>query len=510
MPVSQVAVEFGRSAPLAAAAYKDADRLSGKVLVDGALGPPLTNETFVVENPANMAVVANAPRCREADVERAVKSAHDAYPAWAAIPARERGRMVARMADLIEAECEAVAALLSLETGNALATQARPELAGAIDMLRLFAGLGGELKGRTVPSGPGILHYTTRDPLGVVAGIIPWNAPVYLMAAKMGPALVAGNTMVLKTAEQAPLTVLRCAEIAGQVLPPGVFNVISGFGEEAGRPLAEHPLVRKVTFTGSYAVGREIAGYVAAKLCPVTLELGGKNPNIIMADADLERAIPGVVHGMRFTRQGQSCTAGSRVFVHRAVYDRVVDGVVERLEALRLGDPLDEATEVGAMISEEQFDRCTYYVEMARDTPGARFLCGGGRPDDPDLRKGLFFSPTLIDGIPNDSPVCQEEIFGPVACVLPWTDFDEMMAEANDIAFGLAATLWTRDLNRAMDFAENIQAGFVQVNQYDTPQPNVAYGGLKMSGVGKEYSYESMIDHFTTSKTIIINRGTPG
>jgi len=510
MAVSTLATEPGRLAPLAAAAYKEAERLSGKVLVEGGLGPALTEETFVVENPANMAVVASAPRCREADVERAVTSAHDAYPAWAAIPARQRGRMVARIADLIEAETESVAALLSLETGNALANQARPELAGAIDMLRLFAGLGGELKGRTVPSGPGILHYTTRDPLGVVAGIIPWNAPVYLMAAKIGPALVAGNTMVLKTAEQAPLSVLRCAEIAQQVLPPGVFNVISGYGEEAGRPLAEHPLVRKVTFTGSWTVGREIARYVAGKLCPVTLELGGKNPNIIMADADLGRAIPGVIQGMRFTRQGQSCTAGSRVFVHRDVYDRVIEGVVERLEALRLGDPLDEATAVGAMISQEQFERCQYYVDIARNMPGARFHCGGGRPDDPDLQKGLFFSPTLIDGIPNDSPVCQEEIFGPVACVLPWTDFDEMMAAANDTAFGLAATLWTRDLSRAMEFAENIQAGFVQVNQYDAPKPNVAYGGLKMSGVGKECSRESMIDHFTTSRTIIINRGTPG
>lgn len=492
-----------------ASARELARRLSHRVLVNGSLCAALGDESFAVENPADMGVVGHAPRCREPDVERAVKVAQQAFPAWSKLPALARGRLIARAADLIEAQADAMAALLSLETGNAYSTQARPELNQTLDMLRLFAGVAGELKGHTVPWNPNTLHYTTREPLGVVAAIIPWNAPVYLMAAKVGPALVAGNTLVMKTAEQAPLAVLACAEIMQEVLPPGVFNVISGYGEECGRPLAEHPLVRKVTFTGSCPVGKIITSYVAPKLCPVTLELGGKSPNVVMPDADLELAIPGIVQGMRFTRQGQSCTAGSRVFLHESIYERVVGAVVERMQRLRLGDPLDAQTEVGTIISREQFDRVQSYVDMARATPGVRILCGGGRPADPALGKGLYFSPTLIDGIPNDSRVCQDEIFGPVATVLPFRDFDAMMAQANEVDYGLAAAIWTRDLSRAMEFAERVQAGFVQVNQYDAPKAGVSYGGLKMSGVGKECTLESMIEHFTAGKTVIVNRGTP-
>jgi acyl-CoA reductase-like NAD-dependent aldehyde dehydrogenase len=469
----------------------------------------LEGESFEVENPADMSVVGHAPRCREPDVRRAVAAAERAFPAWSKTPALARGRLIARAADLIEARADTIAALLSLETGNAYSTQARPELNATLDMMRLFAGLASELKGRNVPWTPGTLHYTTRDPLGVVAAIIPWNAPVYLMACKLGPALVAGNTLVMKTAEQAPLAVLACAEILQEVLPAGVFNVISGYGEECGKPLAEHPQVRKVTFTGSCPVGKIITAYAAPKLCPVTLELGGKSPNVVMADADLALAVPGIVQGMRFTRQGQSCTAGSRVFLQEEIYERVVGQVVERMQRLRLGDPLDARTEVGTIISQEQFDRVQSYVDMAKATPGVRIRCGGGRPADPALQKGLFFSPTLIDGIPNDSKVCRDEIFGPVANVLPFRDFEQMMAQANDTDYGLAAAIWTRDLSRALEFAERIQAGFVQVNQYDAPKAAVAYGGLKMSGVGKEGTLESMLEHFTASKTVIVNRGTP-
>lgn len=492
-----------------ASAGELAQRFSHRVLVGGSLCEALSGESFAVENPADMSVIGHAPRCREPDVERAVQAAQQAFPAWSKLPALTRGRLVARAADLIEARADALAALLALETGNAYTTQARPELNATLDLLRLFAGVAGELKGHTVPWNADTLHYTTREPLGVVAAIIPWNAPVYLMAAKLGPALVAGNTLVMKTAEQAPLAVLACAEIIQEVLPPGVFNVISGYGEECGKPLAEHPRVRKVTFTGSCPVGKIIMSYVAPKLCPVTLELGGKSPNVVMPDADLALAIPGIVQGMRFTRQGQSCTAGSRVFLHESIYERVVGAVVERMQRLRLGDPLDARTEVGTIISQEQFDRVQSYVDMARATAGVRILCGGGRPADPALGKGLYFSPTLIDGIANESRVCQDEIFGPVATVLPFRDFEAMMAQADDVDYGLAAAIWTRDLSRAMEFADRVRAGFVQVNQYDAPKAGVSYGGLKMSGVGKECTLESMIEHFTAGKTVIINRGTP-
>lgn len=492
-------------------AYKAAERLSGLVLVDGKLRAPHTDEVFDVIHPGDRKVIGHAPRCREADVDIAVQAAKTAFPAWRALPARERGRMIQQAADRIEEMSGVVEHLLALDTGNALRTQSRPETASTVDTIRMFGGLAGELKGETVPSSaPGVLQYSTRDPIGVVGGIIPWNAPIFLFAAKFAPALVAGNTIVLKTAEQAPLCVLLVAEIVNAFLPPGVLNVISGFGEECGKPLAEHPTVRKVTFTGSLAVGQAIAGYAAPKLCPVTLELGGKNPSIVMPDADMDLAIQGVIDGMRYTRQGQACTAGTRVFVHESVYDTVTDGVARKLAEIKLGDPLDEATDMGAFISEEQFDRTLRYMDIIHNTPTARLLHGGKRPTDPYLAGGFFYPPTLVDGIPLESDVCQDEIFGPVATVLPFTSFDAMIDQANDTQYGLAANLWTRDLSRAFDYVERIEAGYVQVNQCTPPRTNVSYGGIKMSGMGKEYAIDSMVNHFTCSKTVLINKGTPG
>lgn len=494
--------------PPVAAAYAEARRLSGHVVVDGKLCHALAIEKFEIENPGDETIIGAVPRCGAADVDRAVQAANRAFPGWSALPARERGDRIRRIADRLEAEGESLARLLCLETGNALVTQARPEVAGMLEFLRLFAGLASEIKGHTLPWSEDTLSYTTREPLGVVGAIIPWNAPLFLTGAKLGPALVAGNTVVLKTAEQAPLAVMRVLEIMQEYLPPGVANVISGFGEEAGKPLAEHPLVRKVTFTGSGAVGRLVLHYAADKICPVTLELGGKGPNIVLPDADLDLAVPGIVQGMRYTRQGQSCSAGSRIFLHEDIYEKVLDRLVATLGKLRVGDPMDEATDIGAIISREQYERVCGYLDIARKTTGVKIRCGGGRPADPNLTKGYFLVPTLIEGAPQDSPLCQEEIFGPVATVQPWRDFEEVMRLANDVDYGLSAALWSRDLNRALVFARRIQAGFVQVNQFITPRATLAYGGWKSSGLGKECSLESMLEHFTQSKTVIINPGT--
>ena len=478
-----------------------AEHMSGIVVVGGARHPLGTTESIAVENPADLSVVGHAPRCGASEVAWAVQSAQAAFAGWRGVAARERGDRLRRIADRIEAEGESLARLLALETGNAISTQARPEVAASVELLRLFAGVASELKGRTLPWDPGTLCYTTRDPLGVVGAIIPWNAPLLLTAAKVAPAIVAGNTVVLKPAEQAPLAVMRYVELMQEFLPPGVVNAISGFGEEAGRPLAEHGDVKKITFTGSSEVGRQIMKFAADKLCPVTLELGGKSPNIVLRDADLDLVVPGILTGMRFTRQGQSCSAGTRVLVHADIYEEVVGRVTESMARLRIGDPLDEATEVGAIISREQLDRVERYVSLARQTPGARILCGGTRPP----LAGYFYSPTLMEGIPPDSPVCQDEIFGPVAVMDRWTDFDAVLEQANDSRFGLAAALWTRDLRNAFTFVDRMQAGFVQVNQYITPRASLSYGGLKMSGLGKENTLESMLEHFTSSRTIIIN-----
>lgn len=507
MAVTELSPSHDNVAPGNRAAYETARRISNAILIDGALAPAIAENEIEVIHPGDRSVIGAVPRCGADDVEAAVQSAQKAFAGWSKIPARDRGRMVQRAADRLEANADLLERMLALDTGNALRTQARPEVASSIDLTRMFGGLGGEIKGETVPSAPEVLHYTTRDPIGVVGAIIPWNAPFFLLVAKVAPALVAGNTVVVKSAEQAPLCVLALAEIMAEELPPGVFNMISGLGEEAGKPLVEHPLVRKVTFTGSLPVGQAIAAYAAPKLCPVTLELGGKNPSIVLADADPALAIPGVVDGMRYTRQGQACTAGSRVFVHRDIYDTIVEGVVAKLAELKLGDPLDEATDMGAIISEEQLQRTLDYMEIARAEPGTRILYGGERPTEPELAKGLFYPPTLLDGLPLASPVCQDEIFGPVATVLPFDDFDAMLTQANDTPYGLAANLWTRDLTRAFEYIERIDAGFVQVNQCAAPRSNVSYGGFKMSGLGKEYALDSMMHHFTRSKTVLINRG---
>ena len=510
-PASRLSERAGNQSDFTDQAHKTMERISGKVLVNNELRESLTQDFIDVIHPADLSVVGRVPRCRKADVEAAVTSAQKAFLSWRRVPARERGRMVQLAAEAMSQREELLAHLLSIDTGNALRTNSRPEMTATIDLTRMFGGLAGELKGETYPPAiPGVLQYTTRDPIGVVAGIIPWNLPMFLFVAKVAPAICAGNTVVVKTAEQAPLCVLALAEIMCSELPPGVLNVISGYGEECGKPLAEHEKVGKVTFTGSLQVGQSIAEYVAPKLCPVTLELGGKNPSIIMADADPALAIPGIIEGMRYIRQGQGCTAATRVFIHKSIYDNINSGVIDSLAKLKVGNPMADQTDIGSMVSREQFDRTLHYMEIAHGTPGARILFGGEGYTDGYLSKGYFYPPTLIDGIPMESPIAKDEVFGPIATVFPFSDFDEVINLANDTHFGLAANLWTRDLSRALEFAERIEAGYVQVNQCVAPRSNVSYGGVKMSGLGKEYAIDCMTQHFCQSKTVMINRGSPG
>jgi len=375
------------------------------------------------------------------------------------------------------------------------------------DIFEFFGGLGSELKGETVPWSPEVLAMTTREPLGVVGAIIPWNVPMLLMALKVAPALVAGNAVVVKSAEEAPFAVLRIAEILNRILPPGLFNLLSGMGPECGAPLVEHPLVRKVTFTGSVEVGRIVGQAAARKIIPVTLELGGKSPMIVFPDIDLDRAVAGAVTSMRFTRQGQSCTAASRIYVHRAIFDRFHDALAARVDAMVMGDPLDEATDIGTIVSDAQFERVAGFIAEGRATPGASARACSAMPTDPRLAKGLYVQPHLFSHLPASSRLIREEIFGPVTCLMPFDDWRAVLAEANDSEYGLAASVWTNDLKVGLTMAQALEAGLVQINQNLVVQANLSYGGVKSSGLGKEASLEAMLEHFTHKKTILVNIG---
>lgn len=482
-----------------------AKRLSGHHFINGGLVAAVSGETFPVINPATGAEIGRAANGTEADVNVAVEAAAKAQKEWAKMPARARGKLLIECAARLQARAEEIARLLAWETGKAIRTESRPEAMVVADCFVFYGGLAGELKGETVPFSPTMLTFTQREPIGVVGAILPWNAPLMLMAFKIAPALAAGNAVVVKSAEEAPLAALRIIEIMNEVLPAGVANILSGFGPECGAPLVAHPKVGKVTFTGSVETGRYIARAAAEKLIPVTLELGGKSPMIVMDDADLDKAVAGAVSGMRFTRQGQSCTAASRMFVHESIIDTFIEKVSEKVNAMKMGDPLDEETDIGTIISPAQFERVQSYIGLGEHEPGVQMLRLSAVPTDPAFQKGLFVQPVIFKGIGNDHRVAREEIFGPVTCVIPFKNYEEVLEQANDSDFGLAATIWTKSLKVAMDATQRLQAGLVQVNQNIVAQPGLSYGGIKQSGLGKEASLEAMLDHFTHKKTIIIN-----
>ncbi|MBX6366417.1 MAG: aldehyde dehydrogenase family protein [Rhodospirillales bacterium] len=485
--------------------YALARELSNKLLIEGAFVPAKSGKTFPIVSPATGEKVAEAAEAEAADVEAAVAAAAKAQRGWAKLAARERGKLVAECGRLLNEHVEELGRLVALETGKALRTESRVEASVLADVFIFYGGLGSELKGETVPFRPDMLTMTLREPIGVVGAIIPWNVPMMLMALKIAPALVAGNAVVVKSAEEAPLAVLRACQIMNQVLPAGVLNILSGFGPECGGPLVAHPKVGKVTFTGSVETGKIVYKTAAEKLIPVTLELGGKSPMIVMGDADLEKAVAGAIVGMRFTRQGQSCTAASRIFVHESIHDAFVDKLKAKVDAMKMGDPLDETTDIGTIISKQQFEKVQSYIKIGEETPGAKALRCSAMPKDKKLEKGLFVQPVIFTGISNDSRVAREEIFGPVTCVIKFKDYEDAIRQANDSEYGLAATIWTKDLKTALDAAHRLEAGFVQVNQNLVVQANLSYGGVKSSGLGKEASLEAMLEHFTTKKTVIVN-----
>jgi acyl-CoA reductase-like NAD-dependent aldehyde dehydrogenase len=479
-----------------------------KMIISGESLEAASGQWLSVENPAHKGTDAGqVPKGGVAEVDLAVRAAAEAFPAWKSTPARERGKALLKLADAIESSKEAFARLYSIETGNAIATQSRNETMQTADIFRYFGGIASEIKGEVLPLGEQLFSYSRREPLGVVAGIVPWNAPLALSALKISMAITPGNTLVLKPSVEAPLATIKLVEMCHRFLPKGVVNVVTGTGSECGEALIHHPMVAKLTFTGSTEVGKNIMRAAAERITPVSLELGGKAPQIVFADANDEATVANVISGMRIVRQGQSCTAGARLYLHESIFDSFIEKLVTKLCVFKIGEPLDETTQVGTIVNKNQYNTVVAYIREGLELPGAKALCGGLPPNIAPFTDGYYVEPTVFVGVKNDWRIVREEIFGPVMVVIPWKDEAEVLRMANDSHYGLAAFIYTHDIAKALRTAHQVESGFVQVNQGGGIVPGNSYGGFKQSGIGREWSLEGMLEGFTQRKSVTINLG---
>jgi (Z)-2-((N-methylformamido)methylene)-5-hydroxybutyrolactone dehydrogenase len=471
--------------------------------IGGGWSAPAEGAYFESTNPATLEILYSAARGGKADVDRAVVAARAAFenPLWRDLSQTKRGHLLRRLGDLV-GEHAAELARMETEDNGKLLREMRGQLATLPEYFYYYAGLADKVQGSQIPTtNPAILNYTQREPLGVVGAITPWNSPLTLTTSKLAPALAAGNTIVIKPSEYTSRTVLRLAELAAEAgFPDGVVNVVTGLGAEAGAALVDHPGIAKISFTGSTATGSAIAASAASRFIGTTLELGGKSPNIVFEDANVANAAMGVVAGI-FAAAGQTCIAGSRVFAHRSVYDELLELVAQRAGSIVIGDPLQESTELGPLAFAAQQEKVGSYVELGV-SEGATVLTGGGRPEVG--LPGYFYAPTVLTDVDNSMRVVREEIFGPVAAIMPFDTEEEVLQLANDTQYGLAAGVWTQNLARAHRMSRRLEAGTVWVNTYRAMSPMSPRQGFKSSGVGIEHGMESMHE-YTRLKSVWIN-----
>ncbi len=457
---------------------------------------------FETYDPSTGAVIAKVAEGKAADIDRAVKAARRALEQgpWSEMDAAERGRLMFELAELVAKHSEELAALESYNCGKTIA-DSRGDMGGVVNTLRYYAGWADKIEGKTVPVRGNFLSYTLRQPVGVVGQIIPWNFPLLMLAWKWGPALACGNTIVMKPAEQTPLTALRVGELAIEAgFPAGVINLVNGFGETAGAALVNHPDVDKIAFTGHVDTAKIIQKQAADTLKRTTFELGGKSPNVVFADANLDDAVAGAFHAIYF-HGGQCCTAGSRLFVEKKVHKEFVERLAARAKTRNLGNPLDPSTEQGPQVSAEQLEKILHYVDLGQKQ-GAKLVTGGHRRGD----SGFYVEPTIFDNVRDDMAIARDEIFGPVVSVLPFDGVDEVVTRANNTTYGLAAAVWTKDIDKAHLYAKRVKAGTVWVNCYHIVDTTTPFGGFKMSGQGRENG-EAALEHYTETKTVTVKLG---
>lgn len=473
-------------------------KLQTKLFINNQFVDAVSGKTFPTINPATGEVIANIAEADAADVDLAVKAARTAFQTWRNVNPAERGRLLNKFADLLEANTEEFATIESLDNGKPK-TASFGDIYLVLECIRYYAGWADKIQGKTIPVNNENFVYTLHEPVGVIGQIIPWNFPLLMLAWKIGPAIATGNTVVLKPAEQTPLTALKAAELFLQAgFPPGVINILPGYGPTAGGAITHHPDVDKVAFTGSTEVGRIIMKATAdSNLKRVTLELGGKSPLVIFDDADLDLAVNISYVGL-FLNQGQCCCASSRLFVHEAVYDEFVKKATEKASKRVVGDPFDTKTEQGPQVDQEQFDKILGYIESGKQQ-GAKLLTGGGRVGN----RGFFIQPTVFADVTDDMKIAQEEIFGPVMSIIKFKTMEEVILRSNKTTYGLAAGVITKDLQKALTFAHNVRAGTVWVNTYDDFHASVPFGGFKQSGIGRELG-EYGLQQYTEIKTVNI------